>query len=607
MAALALLNATHTAARKTFRAKMHNAVITSSACLAALLLLGHLSRRRVVWLRALHLPSSLLGGIYGWAAFLLLDLVGDDASSLSDEWFSVGWDVLPGFCTNLVFCCLFLGTAVPSLREVLEKPRLEHLLYGLIVVFGQYVVSAVITGIASLADPQLPALFATVMPYGFAGGPVVAEAMLPLYAEETFNYPAGYSLALLAATVGMFAGVILGALLVNVAPLTARLAWQPPPARIPQPRLARARVTFQELKATANASDHFPPGERPVAAVQTVSNESLDSLMFHLCLVASVMLAGYILRLPFVALEELFPADSFLGKSNLLSVLPLFLFCLISGLAIQKAIDVSGATFVDRPTIVSISNTAQDVLIVAAIARLGRSGLPPEVHGLGRFFAAIFEVGIPFVAVCIGGLVWGVISFWWLGPRLMSSFWAERALTEFGVSIGATSTGLLLLRMADPDGRTPVLRDFTCKQIFHVLITGGGFFDVLVPIPLCAASGSPWPLAAVSLGMTALCLLAHPSAARTIRRIVSRRARGCLPPAATPASHRATRASWQEHHRLSDAPPRPLRVAALELEAQGEEAGQSKAAASDETTAGPGACALPLAARLAPAAALPHA
>ena len=48
--------------------------------------------------------------------------------------------------------------------------------------------------------------------------------------------------------------------------------------------------------------------------------------------------------------------------------------------------------------------------------------------------------------------------------------------------------------MADPDGKTPVLRDFTFKQIFHVLITGGGFFDVLIPIPLCAASGSAWPL-----------------------------------------------------------------------------------------------------------------
>ena len=49
----------------------------------------------------------------------------------------------------------------------------------------------------------LAAPSATVMPYGYAGGPVVAEAMKPLYAEDSFNYPDGYTLALLAATVAV--------------------------------------------------------------------------------------------------------------------------------------------------------------------------------------------------------------------------------------------------------------------------------------------------------------------------------------------------------------------------------------------------------------------
>lgn len=79
------------------------------------------------------------------------------------------------------------------------------------------------TGLIAIAEPQLPAAFATVMPYGFAGGPVVAKAMSPIYMEPSFNYPAGYTLAMLSATVGMFAGVILGALLVNLAPLSGRV------------------------------------------------------------------------------------------------------------------------------------------------------------------------------------------------------------------------------------------------------------------------------------------------------------------------------------------------------------------------------------------------
>ena len=119
--------------------------------------------------------------------------------------------VLPGFCTNLVFSCLFLGTPVPRFGFIIRSPRREHLIYGLIVVFGQYFVSSLLTGTMMWFDRTLPAQFATIVPYGYAGGPVVAEAMKALYAEDSFNYPDGYTLAMLSATVGMLGDVVVGA------------------------------------------------------------------------------------------------------------------------------------------------------------------------------------------------------------------------------------------------------------------------------------------------------------------------------------------------------------------------------------------------------------
>ena len=537
-------------AGKTMRDKMENVVVTSSVTLCMLLLVGHLLRRRFIWLRALHLPSSVVGGLVGWVFFALVGLCG--AEELADAWFSLGWEVLPGFCTNLVFACLFLGTPVPRFGVIVQSPRREHLIYGLIVVFGQYFFSALLTGVMMWFDATLPAQFATIVPYGYAGGPVVAEAMKALYAEDSFNYPDGYTLAMLSATVGMLGGVVVGALLVNFAPLStdagrmsqgaATVEAAPITPRIAASRqsarararnaVRRLRKLMRNLKASASLSDHHAPGERPKGAEATVSVESLDSLMFHLCLVACVMMVGYILRLPVVALEETFPRGSFLQKSNLLSVLPLFLFCLLGGLALQRGIDKygtdarTGKSFVDRETIMSISNTAQDILIVAAISRLGRNGLPPGVHGLGHFVEVIFERGFPFLFLCFAGLVWGVVSFWYIAPLLLPDFWAERALVEFGVSIGATSTGLLLLRMADPEGKTPVLRDFTFKQIFHVLITGGGFFDVLVPIPITSVTGSAWSLFLVSGLVIVLLLAAHPAAGRRLRRALASATQG---------------------------------------------------------------------------------
>merc|ERR1740130_1949909 len=522
-------------------------VVTSSCTIGLLLLAGHLIRGRSKWLRALHLPASVVGGLVGFCFFGAVEACG--AGDLADDWFADGWSVLPGFCTNIIFCSLFIGTRVPHPSEILASPRREHFLYGLIVVFGQWATSCVCTIFFGLFT-ELDGPFATVMPYGYAGGPVVAEAMKDLYAEDSFNYPDGYSLALLAATVGMFVGVIAGALLVNFAPLSTGLAaedrpspsasadaaHQPGPSRsgvLPRVRASASKMgnALLKLKETAPESDHYAAAERPSAGQQSVSVESMDTLVFHLCLVMLVMLLGYVLRIPFVAVEELFPTGSFFEKANLLSVLPLFLFCLVAGLGLQKVIDtwftdrLTGKSFVDRATMERISNSAQDVLIVVAISRLGRGGLPPGVHGLGRFLSVVMARGLPFLLTCMAGLVWGISVFWYVAPRMLPNYWAERALVEFGVSIGATSTGLLLLRMADPENKTGVLRDFPFKQIFHVMITGGGFFDVLVPIPLTASTNSAWPLLIVCLLIMGVVVAAHPAASRDCRRRLSGRAR----------------------------------------------------------------------------------
>ena len=349
-------NATEGTGRKTVRNKMEAIVVTSSCMLAALLLTGHLLRRKSRWLRALHLPASVIGGLVGWCFFACVEAVG--AGDLADDWFAEGWGVLPGFCTNIIFSALFLGTPVPSPGVILASPRREHFIYGLIVVFGQYVTASLCTLFFGLFDPTLDPSFATVMPYGFAGGPVVAEAMRDLYAQ--FEYRDGYPLALLAATFGMVAGVVIGALLVNLAPLSTGLAASDAESGVEAARggaggaadgeaaasggapraimasnadesraLRRVKRTaakmgsaLGKLKETASASDHYKPNEWPSAGHQTVSVESMDSLVFHACLVMIVMLLGYLLRVPFVLAEEVRAACTSLSNSHPLTLNP---------------------------------------------------------------------------------------------------------------------------------------------------------------------------------------------------------------------------------------------------------------------------------------------
>ena len=47
--------------------------------------------------------------------------------------------------------------------------------------------------------------------------------------------------------------------------------------------------------------------------------------------------------------------------------------------------------------------------------------------------------------------------------------------------MGVTATGLLLLRMVDPDNRSGAFESFAYKQLFFEPIMGGGLFTAIAP------------------------------------------------------------------------------------------------------------------------------
>ena len=53
------------------------------------------------------------------------------------------------------------------------------------------------------------------------------------------------------------------------------------------------------------------------------------------------------------------------------------------------------------------------------------------------------------------------------GCSVLPDYWVQRSLAELGQSMGVTSTGLLLLRMTDPENQTPALAAFSYKQVAH--------------------------------------------------------------------------------------------------------------------------------------------
>ena len=102
----------------------------------------------------------------------------------------------------------------------------------------------------------------------------------------------------------------------------------------------------------------------------------------------------------------------------------------------------------------------------------------------------------PLLILIVVGITWNVVAFLLLAPRMIPRYWFERGIGDFGQSLGMTATGLLLMRVVDPDRETPAFDAFGYKQLLFEPFVGGGLVTA-VSVPVIAAFG-PWPLFGLS-------------------------------------------------------------------------------------------------------------
>ena len=174
------------------------------------------------------------------------------------------------------------------------------------------------------------------------------------------------------------------------------------------------------------------------------------------------------------------------GNATFLQVadsFPLFPLCMIGGLLVQLWEDkLDKRKLMDAGLMRRIQNTALDFLIVAAIATINIEALIPAA--------------VPFAIVMVGGILWNVFCVLVLARFFLPNAWFERSIAEMGQSMGVTATGLLLLRVVDPEYKTPAADAFASKQLLHEPFMGGGLWTSAA-IPLLALWGG-WKVFAIS-------------------------------------------------------------------------------------------------------------
>ena len=439
-------------------------VLVAFAGLCLLLLVGTALRQRLRWLRALGIPEALVAGLLG----LLIGPFGP-WSIFPEQVYRI-WSQTPGVLISLVFATLFLGQRLPS-PGVIWNRAAGQTAFGMVLGFGQYLVGGLLVLLVLQPLFGTSPLMAALIEVGFEGGHGTAAGLGPTFRD--LGFPAGETLGLAMATVGVLTAVLLGSTLVVFG---RGRQWL---ARVDRARSDTAAVDPMSAEERLNL-------ERAAGTVDpdTPRSMTIDALTLNVALAGGAVGLGILLKALLTGLGGVLGGPD---SANLIRAIPVFPLAMVGGLTVQVVLQRTRQTDLASPVAqASLGSVAMDLLITAAMASLN---LP-----------LLEENWIPFVALAVAGLTWNVCALLFLAPRIFRDHWFERGIADFGQGTGVTATGLLLLRMADPRGRSRAMEAFSFKQLLFEPFLGGGLVTALSPV-LIASWGLPL-FSAVALALT---------------------------------------------------------------------------------------------------------
>ena len=413
-----------------------NAVIIFCA-LSLLLIVGKLLRVAIPVFQKLYLPSSVIGGTVG------LILCSCFSNYIPPEIIN-GIKKLPGFLINVVFAALFLGAAIPKVKEVL-KISFPQFCLGQILAWGQYVIGLTLACFIFSPVFKLPHAFGNLLEIGFQGGHGTVGGMTDVF--NTFKWEDGIALGFTVATCGMIVGIVVGMALIN---------WALKKGHIKEVKTFDERQKFEQQGI-------YPENARPSAGLQTVFCDSIDSLAFHIALIGLSILLGFtILKTLQFGEIHLLPG----AKTRIFAGFPLFPLCMIGGVILQIFLcRIKQDSLVCKEQMQRLSGASLDFLVVSAVTTIQ---LKVVLNNL-----------IPLLILVIAGTIFCIAVVVFVAPRLLKNAWFEKAIADFGQATGVTATGLMLLRTVDPENRTEAAACFGYKQLLHEPVMGGGLWTAL--------------------------------------------------------------------------------------------------------------------------------
>ncbi len=388
------------------------------AVLLLSLLLANILKTKIPLFKRSLIPNSVLGG-------LILLIISSICYYTKGEYlfnldiFSTGRS---GISTleGLTYHCLAIGFIAMTLRPVQKKikgSRTTEILNSGCMTIGTYVIQAIlgiiITIVASLFIQGFSPSSGILLCFGYGQGTGQA-----LNIGKNFDIgmgTSGYaSFGLTIAALGFLTASIVGVFTLNVF-------------------RKKGKLLFRDGKAAEEtlSSENEPP-----------VNESVDKLSIQLALVALAYLLAY--GMMYLLGNVIIKTGSFVGTIYGFN----FLFGVLAAVLVKKILDLLKKTgllqrnYPNTFLLNRISGFAFDIMIVAGICAI-------QVHLIQEYIGVILILGVA-----------GAVSSWfyvkYVCKKIFPAYAYEQFLAFFGMLTGTASTGMILLREADPGLESPV-------------------------------------------------------------------------------------------------------------------------------------------------------
>ena len=327
----------------------------------------------------------------------------------------------------------FIASTLKSSTNHISKKRMGEVIDTGVTTVSTYLlqgmVGLLVTFVAALVF--IPGFFEAagmLLPFGFGQGTGQALNYGTIF-EQTNGFEGGASFGLSVAALGFLSASIGGVIHLNI---------------------ARRRGKFGKSVRT----DSILHSEEIEDMDEVPMQESIDKMTLQICLIAVAYMLTYVMMFGLCALvpsmEDIIYGFNFIFGVFAASIIKMMMRLL-------KKLRITKEKYTNNFLLTRVSNLLFDIMVVSGIAAI-------DLKVLGDYWHILLVLGV-------FGLVATYLYNRFIAKKLFPDYNEEQFLMMYGMLTGTASTGIILLREADPDFKTPAA-DNMVFQNFPAIILG---------------------------------------------------------------------------------------------------------------------------------------